>query len=422
MKKIYVAFYGLAAAFLATAVSSCSVKTILVRNPLDAERKDELVFLERSFLEQKFGKIEKGKFIAAGGNPCQFIDRDADGKWDQAVVLLSFAPHEKKKLSVSLSSSDGPVALSRAHVRHRRKNADNTFGPLLRADSIPAGQPATDFSKTPLPPFLTEGPAWENDKVGFRIYFDVRNGKDVWGKTTSKMMMDTVGVIPTENYHEQAPWGMDVLKVGASLGAGSLALSVPLNGRDTLVRLGGVNMGKVKFERLADGPLLGILRLTYPEWKVLEGYPPAALEEEIRIGAGTYFYESRVSVKNAPAGSKLVTGIVNLKSSDASLLKGEEGALALYTFDKQSENNDEMGMAIMLPAADFLSHGKTSNTEGDIRNTFTLSMRPLEDARFRFYAGWSKSNPAFSSASGFSGFLKNEMQVYSSPLTISWKH
>jgi hypothetical protein len=43
------------------------------------------------------------------------------------------------------------------------------------------------------------------------------------------MVLDEVGADTSKNYHQQADWGMDVLKVGASLGAGSLALYVPLS-------------------------------------------------------------------------------------------------------------------------------------------------------------------------------------------------
>ena len=32
--------------------------------------------------------------------------------------------------------------------------------------------------------YQTDGPSWENDKVGFRHYLDGRNSKDVFGKKT----------------------------------------------------------------------------------------------------------------------------------------------------------------------------------------------------------------------------------------------
>ena len=300
-----------------------------------------------------------------------------------------------------------------------RKNADDTFTSSIILDSVPAGQPATNFSKNPLPPFLTEGPAWENDKVGFRIYFDVRNAKDIWGKTTEQMVLDKIGKNPQENYHALAPWGMDVLKVGASLGAGGLALSFPYNGKDTLARLGGNKMGKIIYEVIADGPVRAIFKLHYPEWEVAGNLPKVSLIEEITISGGKYFYSSKVSLKNVPAKAKLVSGIVNLYTQNSYEIKNGKTSV-LYTFDKQSENKDQLGMALMVTKKDLISFGATSNTEGDIRNTYisTLKLNNKNTSKFRFYAGWEKSAKDFTSLALFQEFLKKEASSYSSPIKI----
>jgi hypothetical protein len=263
-----------------------------------------------------------------------------------------------------------------------------------------------------LPPYLTEGPAWENDKVGFRLYFDIRNGKDIWGKTTSRMMMDEVGTDTANNYHKQAEWGMDVLKVGPSLGAGSLALQVPLpNGKDTLVRLGGKNIGGVTYEKIADGPVRAIFQLTYSNWKVGEGVSPVSVTEEIHIWGGQYFYESRVSVTGAPAGTKLVTGIVNLHSKQM-YETDTAGYKSIYTYDVQSENKDKLGMAIVMPAAQEAGTATTPNVNTDIQNTYIMKANIKDDQPvvFRFYAGWEKSDERFTTEEGFKQYLLNEMK------------
>lgn len=404
-----------------------TAKQIFVSNPLPLSRPDELVILKRQFLEKKLGKIAPGRYISLQGKAkapviVQFDDLDKDGKWDEAVFLHSFQPNEKASFSVALTNRILGKAVVRAHVRQQRKNPDDTFGPSLERDSIPAGQPNTDFSRQKLPPFLTEGPAWENDKVGFRIYFDIRNTKDIWGKTTSRMMLDTVGADPKVIYHHLAYWGMDILAVGKSLGAGSLALAVPQNGRkDTLIRLGGDNMGPVYYEKVADGPLRAVFRMHYPRWKALPGNPPADLTEEISIWGGQYFYESRVSVKNAPAGSRLVTGIVNLNSKKVTPVTAT-GARGIYTYDIQSENKDRLGMAVLTPSFCFAGTGTTPNEDTDIKNTYYLTMRtgPVPSARFRFYSGWERSSAQFATEEGFSDFISKEAENYGKPLHISW--
>lgn len=412
--------------FAAAATGAHAQQTKLtLKNPVQLSRQNELIVLDRAFIEHKLGKLPANKQCveitdAKGNRQLQFDDVDFDGKWDQLVFLQSFTAAESIELKLKITDKIPLKVSVLAHVRQMRKHADDSFGAALDVDSVPAGQPNTDFSKVTLPPFLTEGPAWENDKVGFRIYMDVRNIKDIWGKTTAKMMMDTVGVDPKVIYHHLAPWGMDILAVGKSLGAGSLALNVPRAGMtDTLVRLGGIHMGKIIYQKISDGPLRAVFRLTYPEWNVLGDGRFASLTEEISIWGGKYFYESKVSLKNAPSGAELVVGIVNLKSHDSRELSINQ-TKGLYTFDQQSENGDHLGMAVLVKEKDLLRFGKTADDTGDIRNTYTavLSLKGRGVAAFRYYAGWEHSDAAFAAADGFKNFLVAEASVYNRPIVI----
>src|SRR4051812_20681459 len=116
---------------------------------------------------------------------------------------------------------------------------------------------------------------------------DTRNTKDIFGKRTTKMMMDTVGVVAENIYHKLSDWGIDILAVGKSLGAGSLALKVPnVNGKDTLIRLGGTNVGETIFEKVADGPIRAIFRMHYKGWQPIRGIEPINVTEEISIWGG----------------------------------------------------------------------------------------------------------------------------------------
>lgn len=388
------------------------------QNTSSVDRADELIILTKKDFNKKGLVIKKGEFVALqdidGKNIItQFDDLDGDGNWDELVFLRSFKAGEAFKIRVSISRGKPELKTTpRAHVRHMRKLDNEDFGPDLQLDSVPAGQPATDFNKVKLPPFLTEGPAWENDKVGFRLYFDVRNGKDIWGKKTSDMVLDQVGKLNQGSYHEEQTWGMDVLKVGKSLGAGALAIQFG----DSLIRLGGLHMGKIIYQKIADGPVRALFRLTYPEWKVMENTTPLQVTEEISIWGGQYFSESKVIVKYAPAGTRIVTGIVNLKSKNVYELKENN---VIYTFDKQSENSDLLGMAIMVKPGILYKSGRTPNEGADITQTYyiasPISKNPFT---FRFYAGWEKSSMMFTSAENFDIFLKKEGEAWKSPIMV----
>jgi hypothetical protein len=419
--KLVTLLVGIAAVSISLSASAQSTLELRFSNPLSMVRADEPVVLFRTSLERKGLKVPSGKYLSVAYTtgeliPVQLDDLNNDGQWDEAALLLNFQPNESKAILVSITDQVVSIGAPRAHVRHMRKQADNSFGPDLRIDSVPPGQPATDFAVTKLPPFLTEGPAWENDKVGFRLYFDVRNGKDIWGKTTTSMVMDQVGRDTKTSYHDRASWGMDVLKVGKSLGAGALALLVPVNGKDTMVRLGGLNMGKIIYEKIADGPVRAMFRLTYPNWKVLAGAPPVSLTEEITIWGGQYYTESKVTVSHAPKGSSVVTGIVNLKSKAVVNLDVEK-VKGIYTFDKQSENSDLLGMAVLLPPGQKAVSGQTPNAGTDITQTYFVAT-PVgkEPFVFRFYAGWEQSEAFFRSAASFDVYLNEQARRWASPV------
>lgn len=397
-----------------------------VINPTKEYRNDELIIINREFVRKLAGlknPMQKFKLQLSDGTfiPVQFDDLDKNKEWDEAVFLLNLKPKEKVEIRVYKSSQIDSYVASRAHVRQRRKNNDDTFGPLLERDSIPAGQENTDFSKQKLPQILTEGPSWENDRVGFRIYMDVRNTKDIWGKTTPDMMMDTVGVDPNEFYHQRAPWGMDILAVGRSLGAGSLALKIKLsNGQDSLIRLGGMNMGRVTFERLVDGPLRAIFRMHYPEWRILPGLQPVSITEEISIWGGQYFYQSKVTIKGAPKSAMIVTGMVNLKSHQ-SVAISEGRTRAIYTFDAQSENNDHLGLAIAVARQEGISFSQTKKgSVPGIADTYTVgkTLNGSQPFSFRFYAAWEPSNRLFADEGKFKEWLKAQVKCYETPVEI----
>ena len=294
---------------------------------------------------------------------------------------------------------------TKAHARLKKKEVNESYGPILKKEIMPANMQANDFSKVPVPYYQTEGPAWENDKVGFRLYMDVRNGKDIFGKTTTALVMDTVGTFGDKYYHHfDSRWGMDILKVGKSLGAGALAIKVKTNGgSDTLIRL-GENVGETSYELIKDADSIAVIRLHYKNWKVLSR--TYNLTEEISIRPGTFYYESMISMTGLKGDEKLVTGIVNLKSKQSFPLQSN-GYKVLYTHDKQSENDDYLGMAIKVANIYNPVFGQTPNEGNGILNTYTVTMdiKNNQPVKFQFYACWEKTDKNFADKTYFQNFL-----------------
>lgn len=416
--------------FVVFRIMANAQQTVILSNKLNIHRNDELVVLKRNHLTALLDANKQQPLLVKCGdsiiNEIQYIDNDGDGLWDDALLLHSFKPKEKLTLTI-IPNTSKKIPLSttiRAHVRQRHKNVNDTFGANLKRDSIEMGRPNTDFSKVKLPFFLTEGPAWENDKVGFRLYFDVRNGKDIWGKTTTSMMMDTVGTNPSLSYHQKADWGMDVLKVGSSLSAGALAIKVRLTAnRDTLIRLGGKNMGKVVYEKIADGPLFAKFKLSYPEWKFADGYKPISLTEEISIWGGQYFYQSDVKIIGAPDGTQLVTGFANHYALPMEEIAGQN-ATSFYSFGVQSENKDKLGLAVLALKQAVVGAEKATGVNSDVKDSYLVSLKVPKDKQavsFRFLAAWQPTDHRFSGRTIFRRFLIAQTDLFGSPIAVFYK-
>ena len=247
------------------------------------------------------------------------------------------------------------------------------------------------------PVYQSEGPMWENENVGFRLYFDERNGIDVFGKRTGEMVLDRVGI--DEDYHQLQDWGMDVLKVGNSLGAGSIGLMIG----DSVYRLG--DAAAENFRILEETPERSRFLLDYDGWEVAGR--TLDLDWEISIEAGTYGYESSVTLTGLRGDEELLTGIVNLHS-DTVYTEQRGDRFVLYTYGPQAELDHTLGMAVSVEQGEVLGQGEFMPDDTPIGSTYYVRLK-LADGQpttYRFTAGWEPGNADFGTREGFARVIE----------------
>lgn len=407
-------------------ICSCTnQKKLAVQNPTGMERLDESVVFSRAQISSQV-EISEGMlpFIFADGKvvPSQIDDLDGDGEWDEVIALFDFQPNESKEVTIKMvHENEYPVFDKRTNVRLGIKQEDNSY---LEVDEYQALSCKDGFEVIA----QGESVSWENDKIGFRNYFDCRNVKDLFGKLQPGLILDEIGTPGFGSYHDLNDWGMDVLHCGSSLGSGGIALLK----NDSLYRLGSTDV--YKYKKIVEGPVRSIFELQYSGWEV-DGELLEAVER-ISIYPGKYWFESDVTVVNCPDGAEIVTGIVT------SLFKGEpfefsaNGFKCIGTHGVQSLNNDELGMGVILPENEAGKVARTSNTNyfklgyktvvekgfsNIISETYYISQEYNGDkpAKHYFFAVWGLDKDQWKTEEGFKKYISEEALKLSEKIVVN---
>jgi len=379
--------------------SSCESKqpTKTITNNHSVAISDVVIVVDRSEVANLIGSIPASTVIKVTEMngivlPSQCDDLDGDGVWDELAFLINLKANESNKVSFSSSKvEDMPIFNKRTNIRFGRKfepYEEVTTDLRLKSNDSPS---ITEI-------YQMEGPAWENDKVAFRNYYDARNGIDIFGKQSTQMVLDSVG-IRNHNYHKLDWWGMDILKVANSLGAGSIALSIG----DSSYRIGPGSEGTYRF--ITEGPVRAMFDLGFNDMHI--GERNYNIKHRISIYAGDGFYRSQVWIDGCKGDEQLVTGIVN--KHELLLFTSEQDNYKLFaTIGNQAFEGETLGLGIMIADSELVNQ-KVSPMEGDgITETYLmyLKLNKSVPATFYFYSGWQRQNEQLTDSSAFIDELK----------------
>jgi len=415
-------FNLLFAFILAIFLSSCGKQAIIsFQNSQNVDRPDEVIVLTKDELSQKVllpaGLMPLFKNADNSLVPFQLDDMDNDGNWDEVALLLNFAPNETKEIVVEFSDGTNypPKFEKRTNLRLGITQEDGSFKEVDYYQALPCDDGFEVIAQG-------ESVNWENDKIGFRNYFDCRNVKDLFGKRLPEMIIDKIHTPELGDYHKLADWGMDVLHCGSSLGSGGIALLK----NDSLFRLGSTEV--YEYQKLTEGPVRSVFELRYEGWDV-DGELLEAVEK-ITIYPGKYWFESDVTVTGCPEGSQIVTGIVTSHMKREPFAFEAADFQVIGTHDVQSLNDDELGMAVLVPLAEAGKIGRTTDINffrlgyetvpekgfsHIISETYYIGQKCTNNqpAKHYFFSVWGLDKDQWKTEEGFRKYLTEEAEKLS---------
>ncbi|HPN38036.1 MAG TPA: DUF4861 family protein [Melioribacteraceae bacterium] len=394
---------------------------------LNAEVKKIEIIIKNSAeiaLEEYSVNLNFNQFAAFSGlNEINFIIKEYDNivpfqiyeteKNKKIVFNINLKPKESKILELIYGDEiKQPIFNPRVYAELSMKQNDVYYEKRFR------GSEFTRVKKIKVPAIHTdhdalfkfEGPGWESELVGYRFYLDWRNTSDIFGKKTNELILSTVGVHDTvakdDSYHTMQDWGMDIFKVGNSLGIGSIGMWA--NNKVNMV----AKTDSIFCEIKSTGPIRAEIITNYYGWLV--GNNKYDLESKLSILAGSRLTKVDLAIKNA---ENIITGLAKHPNTEMfqSTGKGKWDYLALYGKQTLVNDQDKLGIAIFYKLVD-----KIETSEDDIN--YLIKLRPKNDkVTYYFAAAWEQEKNGIKTLEDFKKYLDDTLIRLENPVTIKIK-
>jgi unsaturated rhamnogalacturonyl hydrolase len=366
--------------------------------------------------QTKFLAVKSGATVVAS----QPVDRNFDDVPDGLLALVDFAPAEKKNLSVVVdpaASAEPTPKLTQAEISAKtggswqpRKDKPNlkeyVGGSFAKLKSFTAPPEHTDHSNL----IRYEGPGIESDKVAYRVYLDWRNGFDIFGKKTPKPVLQGVGLDGFESYHHMADWGMDIFKVGESLGAGGFGF---FGDKKKVELVSAVDTWSVDVTE--DGNLESSFRIHYKGWKIAG--KKLDLDADFSMAGGSRLVKTRLRLSDDLPN--MAIGLV--KHPGTELVQGSTNVTGTaYTYaaswGKQTLNGDDLlGIAVLF------EKGDRSSQEDDGKNYVSVMKPAGKEVEYYFLAAWSGEPGGITTKEQFVQYLEQESERLTMPPRVRSK-
>ena len=408
MKRI---LYGLGLSIFLIACATEKKESITLTNTSSRALTDKAVHITREELPDVPPGLNYPVLTTAQGDTiaCQLDDLNGDGTWDELFLVIDLPANGSKELSLTWAET-APTYTTRTSIRFGKRDAKNLPVHPKTSDTLYADK---IHARLGYQPYQTDGPSFENDKVGFRHYFDGRNVKDLFGKKVAYMSPEDVGIDSLggvrDTYHVMADWGRDVLQANNSVGIGGINLMVG----DSISRMGTISGDTVTnieysvFNIVTEGPVRSVFDITHHNWKPFDR--TYQVKERVSIWPGMYAYQNTVSISGLSGDETLLVGIVNSNTPNAvTALDINDEFIALFTHDQQTYNREWwLGLAIILPKENYLGYGKAPDT-GRFSTSFYGKLKIEENKPVTYYAvgGWELSDEGFKDPAYFENYIK----------------
>ena len=332
----------------------------------------------------------------------QSVDSDGDGALDGLLLAADFNPAEIKFFTISSDPAITKPALKKqtqAEISIKEggewKGKEYVGGTFKNVQSVTPPPQYTDHSYW----IRYEGPGIESDKVAYRVYLDWRNGFDIFGKKTSDVVLQNVGLDGYDSYHENADWGVDVLKVGKSLGMGGYGF---WNGKNVEL----VSQTDSRSATITNnGDIYSGFKINYNGWQVNE--QKLDMTAHFAMTAGSRLV--KVNLSKSERLPNMAIGLVKHKGT--TLIEGNQNIsgyawtyVASWGKQSLSSEDDHLGMAVIFRRDD-----RAEQTQDETSYVSVMKDKGGE-LEYYFLAAWEHELDGIKTEADFKAYLDREVE------------
>ena len=279
--------------------------------------------------------------------PSQLDDLDGNGTFDELCFITDIDKKATQTFSVTLEDSGSPrqykpQVYAEMLLTNKKIKSNNKQDLYISSLTV-------DNGTNPYWMLHHHGPAFENDMVAYRIYFDHRQTVDIYGKYRKGLELKQTQFYPSKE-QKAAGLGDDVLWVGETFGLGTLR---GWNGNAPEM-LKDVDQRTLRI--VSRGPLRTIVEVVDEGWNAMNaGKGKLDMTTRYTLYAGRRDCFVDIKFNKQAADYRFATGIINVKNSvelsDKQGLRGCWGTdWPVSEKDSAGHKRETVGLGICIPA------------------------------------------------------------------------
>ena len=382
--------------------------SVKLKNSLNIARPNEIVKINAESLIEKKPNFNFDSFTVYEDKKEIFFEKvlNRNTNKQEILLLISFEPGETKEIIFTDSvKNKKTIKLTKAYLGQKtgyeKKEGFFTGGYFksVNQTKVPSGHFAHDAL------YQFEGPGWESEKVGYRLYLDERNRTDIFGKKISGLFLDITGKNDlvsdgNESYQKMLDWGRDIFKVGNSLGIGSIATFY----NNKVVTVTEIDSTLCM---IFDGNLVSEVETTHYGWNLDKKYN---VTTRYSIKANSRITE--VNVLPDKGIENLCTGLAKHENTEFIVSKEDKDWRYISIWGVQTLENDNLGIAV------FYSKSSLVEISGDDLSHFVILKLRDKKLTYYFTAAWEQEGGGIKSKEEFLKYLDDELIKLNNPTKV----